>query len=317
MSNKDAASEPKEPTGTGATDATAGGEPDDAASAERTTETSDTAGSERAAGEATTDETTAEPEADEGDEPTAKAKSSEVDEPTVKVASSAGDEPTVKVKPSEGAESTAKVEPAVGDEPTGKVQTDATQPQPGAVSLDKSDKSTSGAAKPAKPRSRSSLVLLGAVAAVLLVAALVAVGVFYFQADSRQEEVDRRAAATKAACDFGHNFATYRGDQMDDYLSRLDSTATGEWKKLVGELGPDLKKRFEQSRVTSSASEVQCGFESGSDDTARVVLIIDQLFTADESGSAPGQVKVAANVEMQKVDGRWLVAEFDTPMMQQ
>lgn len=156
-------------------------------------------------------------------------------------------------------------------------------------------------------------------AAVLLVAALVAVGVFFFLAGNKQDELDRRAAATKAACDFGNNFATYTGDKADDYLQRLDQSATGEWKKLVAQIGPDLKTRFAESQVSSTATGVQCGYESGSGDEARVVLVIDQQFTTanvpQEQG--PGQVKVAANVSMQKVDGTWLVADFDTPMMQQ
>lgn len=155
--------------------------------------------------------------------------------------------------------------------------------------------------------------------AVLLVAAVVAVGVFFFLAGDRQEELDRRAAATKAACDFGNSFATYSGDKADDYISRLDQAATGEWKKLVSEIGPDLKTRFAETQVNSTAAEVQCGYESGADDNARVVLVIDQQFTTAgaQPQQQPGRVKVAANVDMQKIDGTWLVAKFDTPMMQQ
>ncbi|WP_327149011.1 hypothetical protein [Nocardia sp. NBC_01329] len=172
-----------------------------------------------------------------------------------------------------------------------------------------------------KPTGRRSPFPLPALigAAVLLVAALVAVGVFFFLAGNKQDEVDRRAAATKAACDFGNNFATYTGDKADDYIQRLDHSATGKWKDLVGQIGPDLKTRFAESKVSSTATSVQCGYESGSGDRARVVLVIDQQFTTasvpQEQG--PGQVKVAANVSMQKIDGTWLVADFDTPMMQQ
>ena len=144
-------------------------------------------------------------------------------------------------------------------------------------------------------------------------------GVFFFLAGNKQDELDRRAAATKAACDFGNNFATYTGDKADDYIQRLDRSATGKWKDLVGQIGPDLKTRFAESKVSSTATSVQCGYESGSGDQARVVLVIDQQFTTasvpQEQG--PGQVKVAADVSMQKIDGTWLVADFDTPMMQQ
>lgn len=177
---------------------------------------------------------------------------------------------------------------------------------------DRSDGQAKAAAKKRSPLTRGRVLTV--VAAVLLIVAMVAVGVLAFQATDRRQELARRAAATKAACDFGHNFATYTGDQVDDYLARLDQSATGEWKKLVAEIGPDLKARFAERQVSSSAGEVQCGYESGSDSKARVVLIIDQSFTTAESAT-PGEVKVAANVDMEKVGDRWMVANFDTPMV--
>ncbi|WP_157181881.1 hypothetical protein [Nocardia testacea] len=206
----------------------------------------------------------------------------------------------------------SKAEATAGKADTAKKPAGATEAEP------ESGKDPGAAAKPAARRSPFPLpALIGA--AVLLVAALVAVGVFFFLAGNKQDELDRRAAATKAACDFGNNFATYTGDKADDYIQRLDRSATGEWKKLVSQIGPDLKTRFAESKVSSTATGVQCGYESGSGDEARVVLVIDQQFTTanvpQEQG--PGQVKVAANVSMQKVDGTWLVADFDTPMMQQ
>ncbi|WP_280458911.1 hypothetical protein [Nocardia carnea] len=186
--------------------------------------------------------------------------------------------------------------------------------------LERSGASGTGAAakKSSGRRSRFPLPVLAA-AAVLLIAAVVAVGVFFYLANDRQSELDRRAAATKAACDFGNSFATYTGDKADDYVSRLDQNATGEWKKLVSQIGPDLKARFAETQVNSTAAEVQCGYESGDGDKARVVLVIDQQFTTagGPQQQAPGRVKVAANVDMEKVDGRWMVANFDTPMMQQ
>lgn len=216
------------------------------------------------------------------------------------------------------AESGSTVASSKSETATEKVDT---AKKPAATEQEAANDEKSGVADAAKPTGRRSPFPLPALigAAVLLVAALVAVGVFFFLAGNKQDELDRRAAATKAACDFGNNFATYTGDKADDYLQRLDQSATGEWKKLVSQIGPDLKTRFAESQVSSTATGVQCGYESGSGDQARVVLVIDQQFTTanvpQEQG--PGQVKVAANVSMQKVDGTWLVADFDTPMMQQ
>lgn len=258
------------------------------------------------------------------------------DDATVKIGKAAAERPTPAgaEEPASGATDTAAEtadDPTVrigksGAEDSGK---EADAGKKGGQETVRPDKSASAAdadeaeeaGKDAEPKRKASPFPLPALigAAVLLIAALVAVGVFFFLAGDRQEELDRRAAATKAACDFGNSFATYTGAEADDYLRRLDRSATGEWKKLVAEIGPDLKTRFAETQVSSTATEVQCGYESGSGDNARVVLIIDQQFTTADTPQqqGPGQVKVAANVDMQKVDGTWLVANFDTPMMQQ
>ncbi|MFI5714843.1 hypothetical protein [Nocardia sp. NPDC051750] len=217
-----------------------------------------------------------------------------------------------------GADETVELGKSASDDPASEETVKLNKP--GATSGAGAEKSESGteAGKSSRLGSRFPIPVVAG-AAVLLIAALVAVGVFFFLAGDRQDELDRRAAATKAACDFGTSFATYTGDKADDYVTRLDQTATGEWKKLVSQIGPDLKARFAETQVNSTAADVQCGYESGSDDKARVVLVIDQQFTTvgGPQQQAPGRVKVAANVDMERVDGTWLVANFDTPMMQQ
>ena len=304
MSSKKPSSDPLEPEGTGvpaddAAEHTTSGSPSTDSAA-----TADSAGSgepaDQAAGES------ADPDA------------------TVKVEKPADADATAKVDKPADPDATAKIDPP-DSEPTvalGK-STAGKSGEPGSEETVKSAQQ-SGAGEPEtgaeekKSSGRFPLPVLAG-AAVLVIGALVAVGVFFYLANDRQSELDRRAAATKAACDFGNSFATYTGDKADDYVSRLDQTATGDWKKLVSQIGPDLKARFAETQVNSTASEVQCGYESGDGDKARVVLVIDQQFTTvgGPQEQAPGRVKVAANVDMEKVEGRWLVADFDTPMMQQ
>ncbi len=311
---------------------------------------------DKAAGESADSDTTAKVEKTDPDatvkvetsadaDATAKVEKPADADATAKVGKTADPDATAKVDKSADTDATAKIdrpesagggknEPADSDETVvlGK-ESAATEPT---VALGKSaagnsaesgseetakQAQQSGAGEPKKSsglRSRFPLPVLAG-AAVLVIGALVAVGVFFYLANDRQGELDRRAAATKAACDFGNSFATYTGDKADDYVSRLDQNATGEWKKLVSQIGPDLKARFAETQVNSTAAEVQCGYESGDGDKARVVLVIDQQFTTvgGPQQQAPGRVKVAANVDMEKVDGRWMVANFDTPMMQQ
>jgi Mce-associated membrane protein len=341
MSSEKPVSDPLEPEGTGvpadaaAEHAPSGNDETDAAPSSGAAENkADTAAAETGAADATVRPGKA-ASPDSTAERTRSASAAEAD--TVG-AGTAGDEKTVVIgKAGAADDDTVVVDKAgAGATAAGGAESGATvaasESEAATEKVDIGKKSTAaeedaeagakpGAADAATSTGRRSPFPLPALigAAVLLVAALVAVGVFFFLAGNKQDELDRRAAATKAACDFGNNFATYTGDKADDYIQRLDRSATGEWKKLVSQIGPDLKTRFAESKVSSTANGVQCGYESGSGDEARVVLVIDQQFTTanvpQEQG--PGQVKVAANVSMQKVDGTWLVADFDTPMMQQ
>lgn len=219
-----------------------------------------------------------------------------------KVAAATDAGKTVKVEKADKGDTTDKTGKAkattAGDDKTVKVRTPA-------------------AAEAAGAKRRNPLFIAAGVAVVLAIAAAIAGVVFFLQSGNRQDELDTRAAATKAACDFGNQFATYSGDKVDDYLGRLEDTATGEWRKMVAQLGPDLKARFEGRQVDSRADEVMCGYASGDEENATLVLVIDQTFsTADVPNSTPGKVRVAANVEMKKENGRWLVAQFDFPAMQ-
>lgn len=243
--------------------------------------------------------------------------------------STADADKTVKAETGESgadAAKTVKVAKADADETVkiGKADADKT------VKVEKSDKAkpaksdddktvkvrTPAAAKAAGTKSRNPLFIAAGVALVLAIAAAIAGVVFFIQSGNREDELETRADATRAACDFGNQFATYSGDKVDDYLARLNDTATGEWKQMVAQLGPDLKARFEGRQVNSRADEVMCGYASGDEDNATLVLVIDQSFsTADVPNSTPGKVRVAANVEMQKENGRWLVAKFDFPAM--
>ncbi|WP_280417917.1 hypothetical protein [Nocardia carnea] len=354
MSSKKPSSDPLEPEGTGvpADDAaehttTSGSSSTGSAAAADSAgsaESADKAAEEPAASDATEKAGKSDPDA------TVKAGKSADPDATVKAEKPADPDATAKIGKSADADATAKIdrpesadggtsEPADSDETVVLGKESAAEPtvalgksaageaaEPGSEDTAKQAQQ-SGAGEPdtgAEAKKASGLrsrfplpVLVGA--AVLVIAALVAVGVFFYLANDRQAELDRRAAATKAACDFGNSFATYTGDKADDYVSRLDQNATGEWKKLVSQIGPDLRARFAETQVNSTAAEVQCGYESGDGDKARVVLVIDQQFTTagGPQQQAPGRVKVAANVDMEKVDGRWMVANFDTPMMQQ
>ncbi|MGW0006055.1 hypothetical protein ACWDT6_19725 [Nocardia grenadensis] len=327
MSSEKPVSDPLEPEGTGVpADAAAEHSPSgkDETDAAPSSGAAENRADEPASETGAADTTARSGKADASDSASETTKSASAAEPDAARAGTAGDEKTAVIgKAGAAADDAVVVDKAGAAESGATVAASESEAATEKVDIGKKSAAEEEAksGEGATPTGRRSPFPLPALigAAALLVAALVAVGVFFFLAGNKQDELDRRASATKAACDFGNNFATYTGDGADDYIQRLDRSATGEWKKLVSQIGPDLKTRFAESEVSSTATGVQCGYESGSGDEARVVLVIDQQFTTanvpQEQG--PGQVKVAANVSMQKIDGTWLVADFDTPMMQQ
>ncbi|MCX4096480.1 hypothetical protein [Nocardia sp. alder85J] len=168
---------------------------------------------------------------------------------------------------------------------------------------------------PAPSRGRRRL-LAAVLAAVVLIAAVVTVGLLYRQAQHRQDRLDDRAAATRAACDFGHAFATFSADRIDDYLKLVSDSSTGDWKKQIDDTSAQVKKAVLDKKVNSTAGDVQCGIEAGSDHDAHVLLLINQSFSSAATPDAPpNTITAAATVEMQKVSGKWLVAKFDTPAL--
>lgn len=190
------------------------------------------------------------------------------------------------------------------------------------VALDKgADAETVKLGKGAAPppaRSRSALAsmrwpLVG-VGAVLIVA-VIAVVAGWFLADSRGRELDDRAAATKAACDFGYAFTNFSADKMDDYLRQVSEASTGEWKRWVDESGPQLKQAVLAKKIRSTANDVQCGYKTGDDSSAEVVLVIDQTFSSPDQPGATDRSTLAAVVDLQKSGDTWRVAKFDTPAL--
>ncbi|MFX0573508.1 hypothetical protein [Nocardia nepalensis] len=158
------------------------------------------------------------------------------------------------------------------------------------------------------------------VAGVLLVAAVTAVVVFYRQASTRGDELDAHAAATTAACEYGKLISTYDPQTIDEYLKKVDAASTGEWKDQFAKLGQDLKGVVVDAKATSSTYDMQCGFQSGGTDSAKVLVVIGQTTTNVNIAAAnkpPSKVELVVVAGLQKVGDKWLVDKFDLPILKQ
>ncbi|MGY4098167.1 hypothetical protein ACW2Q0_01165 [Nocardia sp. R16R-3T] len=187
------------------------------------------------------------------------------------------------------------------------------------------DTPATGAAQPIPQnggKDRGALVPIVAafVAGVLLVAAVTTVVVFYRQASTRGDELDAHEAATAAACEYGKLISTYDPQTIDDYLKKVDAASTGEWKDQFAKLGQDLKGVVIDAKASSSTYDMQCGFQSGDTESAKVLVVIGQTTTNVNIAAAnkpPSKVELVVVADLKEVGGKWLVDKFDLPILKQ
>lgn len=150
-------------------------------------------------------------------------------------------------------------------------------------------------------------------AGVVLVAAITAVVAFWMKADDRQGQLDARDDSTRAACDFGKAVASYDAKDLGAYFKGVDEKSTGEWGKFFTDAQETLQQAMEKVQAKSKLDEIHCAWESGNDSEANVVLVITQEQT-NQVVPQPSTMTIPGVAHMEKHDGRWLVAKFDSPV---
>ncbi|MFC9994401.1 hypothetical protein [Nocardia sp. NPDC127526] len=157
-------------------------------------------------------------------------------------------------------------------------------------------------------------VIAAFAAGVLLVAAVATGVVLWKKGSDNQKELDARDGATAAACDFGKAVSNYDAKNLDDYFTRVKDLSTGQWLEFFGGASDALKEAMASVQAKSTLDEIHCAWESGSDDKAKVVLILTQVRS---NGVAAGSdmLTVPGVADMVKENGKWKVANFDSPAM--
>lgn len=170
------------------------------------------------------------------------------------------------------------------------------------------------ASAPSSGKSTPWVPIVAAFAAgVLLVAAVTAVVVFYLKADNREDQLSARDDSTKAACDFGKAVASYDSKDLDAYFKSVNDLSTGEWGKFFSGASDTLKQAMVSVQAKSKLDEIHCAWESGNDSQANVVLVITQEQT-NQAVPQPDKLTIPGVAQMEKHDGKWLVAKFDSPV---
>lgn len=266
-----------------------------------------------AAQEGTAADATVKFESDSSDDAAGKAADSDAAD-TVKADDAGKTEKAGKAEKADKAEIGA----AGGSAKATDADADATVKLPTAPPPASGSASTAAAASyPSPPPSGKKTpwvpIISAFAAGVVLVAAITAVAAFWMKADDRQGQLDARDDSTRAACDFGKAVASYDAKDLGAYFKAVDEKSTGEWGKFFTDAQETLQQAMEKVQAKSKLDEIHCAWESGNDTEANVVLVITQEQT-NQVVPQPSTMTIPGVAHMEKHDGQWLVAKFDSPV---
>lgn len=158
--------------------------------------------------------------------------------------------------------------------------------------------------------SRQRRLIAGLTAAVVVLAALA--GFLYFTQYRPDQRLDdrARAEAVTAAAEGAKALLTYTPETVFVDMAAARELLTGEFKDYHDRLAQGvIVPAATDKKITATATVTATGLTSLAEDSAEVLVFLDQSTTAAQQ--APIDTTVGAEVTLRKVDGRWLISEFD------
>lgn len=158
-------------------------------------------------------------------------------------------------------------------------------------------------------------VVAAFVAGVVLVA-LVAAGVVYFRAfQQNRGELAAQDQSTRAACDFARatNTYDYQGD-LDGFMQAMKDGATENVVSSLEQNWDVLRQLLTESKVKSWVDEATCGFQSGDEKSAKVLVNIG-LMKTNSVTPEPKRQDIAVTASLEKDGDRWIVNQWELAML--
>ena len=150
--------------------------------------------------------------------------------------------------------------------------------------------------------------LIAAVLAVVLLAAAVVAGFLVYNRGQVEAELEERADAARAAEEFVVRFNTYDAGTVEGYIDALSpmltTSARAEFEKAI----QDTTTLIRETELRSEGELLASGVASVDQDDATVLVAVD----ADaDSIAGPIQRHFRWEIDLARVDGDWLVDDFD------
>lgn len=156
---------------------------------------------------------------------------------------------------------------------------------------------------------RRGLVLAGALALVVVVAAAVAAWSFV-RLDAVEDELDARGEAARVAERFAVAVNNYDSASVEDYQETVGDLLSTKFRSEFESAMEDIVLQVQEAQMASQGEVLASGVAALDDDSARVLVVADASVktVVDER-----QRHFRWEVSLVKVDGAWLVDDF-TPV---
>ncbi|MFR9753688.1 hypothetical protein ACL02S_22000 [Nocardia sp. 004] len=180
----------------------------------------------------------------------------------------------------------------------------------------KGDSRHSSAMPYTEPRRSGSFALAAVFVAALIAMASITAGMFLFlQNSDRGDKLDAIRDATDAACKFGTDVSVYDYSRnLDDYFTKVKSGSTGTFLQEFSDAEKGLQDAMVEAKVKSWVDDVQCGYQSGDETSAEVLVTLTQYRT-NFTEPTPRRQFVVVIAQLQKSGDKWLIEQLDSPML--
>jgi Mce-associated membrane protein len=187
---------------------------------------------------------------------------------------------------------------------TPDTETEATDESPDDATDDKGS-------EPKKPSRATLIVAYGVLPALVLLLALGAGLLKWFDVTGRDAQT-ARVESVRAATDSTIAMLSYRADSAEQDLGAASDRLTGQFKDAYGALTHDVViPGAKEKHISATARVPGAASVSATDKHAVVLVFVNQVVTigADPPSSTASSVRVT----LDKIDGRWLISDF-TPV---
>ena len=126
---------------------------------------------------------------------------------------------------------------------------------------------------------------------------------------SRPSDVELRESAVAAGTRYAEFLTTYDARTLEEDVARMAAVSTEEFAEEYRGTVEGLRARITEQSATSTGTVVGTGVERLEDETAVVLVAVDQEITG--SGQEPRTEANRVRMRLVREDGSWVVAEVE------